>query len=266
MINLNEYQRLISRTGDAAELLEKDANMKGRLLHAKQMFAKARRRRDSKAMLWWKQVYHNTKQSLGGGEGGGSAGGGGFAQKLMAKSKKAAKAFADLPKSSKKFFSDPKFRKKVAKEVGDSFRRKASHAVAHVKEEAKEFKEAGGAIRKYAKGESLSSHDKAALKKAAKAVALTVAGTVAMGGLSHLTVAALAKHFAAETAVKAVAKAAVLVDSLQWHGGVYLTEATLDEKVMEAWTRRLIEAVADKLEGLAEMDEDEISGILEKIA
>lgn len=281
-----DFDRLVGRVGDVAPsvLYEKEETLKGRLAHAKVMYGKARKRLDAKGMAWWKQVYHHTKKALkDGGEGGGkgapkggtpaaSGGGGGggeehqsFLKALTTKSKKAAAAFKNLPKASKRFFSDPAYRKKAAKDIASKMRKTAASAVDHVKEEIHEFKDAGKAVRKLTKGEKISGHEKEAMKKAAKAIAMTVVGTAAFGGLGHLTLGAMAKHFAAETAVKAVAKAAVM-SHLMYNGIPFLTEEEVDEKVLEVWVKSLVNHMADEIEKIASMDEEEIAALLEKVA
>lgn len=289
-IDRNEFDRLTGWVGDVAPtaLEEKsDDDRASHMQHAKTMYGKAHRRKDPKAMAFWKRAYHNAKKGVGG-EGGGkgaskggtaaaSGGGGGggsgserhvepsFLKALATKSKKAAAAFKKLPAASKKFFSDPEYRKKTAKALAGKMRKTASSAVAHVKEEIHEFRAAGKAVRKLARGEKVSGHEKEAMKKAAKAIAMTVVGTAAFGGLGHLTLGAMAKHFAAETAVKAVAKAAVM-SHLMYHGIPFLTEEEVDEKALEVWVKSLVNHIADEIEKIASMDEDEVAALLEKIA
>jgi hypothetical protein len=287
-IEHGDFNRLIGRVGDIGpSIYEKASNedeLKKRLAHAKAMYGKARRRLDAKGMGWWKKVYHHTKKALkDGGEGGGkgaskggasaaSGGGGGggeehqsFLKALTTKSKEAAAAFKKLPKASKRFFSDPSYRKKAAKSIAGKMRKTAAGAVEHVKEEIHEFKDAGKAVLKLTKGEKISGHEKEVMKKAAKAIAMTVIGTAAFGGLGHLTLGAMAKHFAAETAVKAVAKAAVM-SHLMYNGIPFLTEEEMDEKVLETWVKSLVNHIADEIEKIADMDEDEIAALLEKVA
>jgi hypothetical protein len=274
----------LMQAAEAAELDEKLGTLKGRLSHAKDMFGKARQRQDRKAMHWWKSVYKHTKKALKGdekpakGAGGGGAGAGAaeppkddhggheqsFLKALGSKGKGVVQAFKNLPKNSKKFFSDPGYRKEVAKAAGKSIRAKAAHAVQHVKDEAHEFKTAGIAIGKAARGKEISDHEKHAIKAAAKTVAMTVIGTVAMGGIAHLTLGALAGHFAAETAIKAVVRAAVLAHLMQ-HGIPYLTEEEVDEKALEAWTKKLVDHIAKEFENLADASPEEMAALLMKI-
>lgn len=269
MIDLDDYRRLAG----PARTVGEEVDLQGRLNHAKLMYGKAFRSRDKKAMSWWKTVYHNTKKALKGSgsseapkSAGAAASGehGSFLKALGAKSKAALAAFKSLPKSSKRFFADKSYRKQVARDVASSIRKKASHAVDHVKEEALEFKDAGKALSKLAQKKELTNHEKTAIKKAAKAVAVTVVGTVALGGLSHLTVAALAKHFAAETAAKAVAKAAVM-SSLMRASVPFLTEDEITEQVMESWVKNLVNSIADEMEKLGNASPEEMASLLTKI-
>lgn len=280
---------------EMVELIEQEAEagdeqkLKKRLGHAKQMFGKARKRRDKHAMRWWKLVHQHTKKALkkvgGGDEAGGGGGGGGgeeggsgeegggeggehetFFKALKSKSKAAAKAFKDLPSSSKKFFTSKEHRKKVATAAAKSFRKKATHAVKHVRDEIHEFKDAGKALGKLAKGGKLSGHEKKALKQSAKTIATTVAGTIAMGGLAHVTLAGLAGHWAAETAIKSVAKAAVMAHMMRAGGGpAYLTEEEIESKMLEVWAKNLVHNIAEKFEDFANAGPDEVMEVLQQL-
>lgn len=166
--------------------------------------------------------------------------------------KKAAKA---APGAIKKFMTDGAHRKAIGKKAASTLRRKAKAVVADVKHEFKEFKEAGAAIGKLAKHEKLTPHDKKAMKAAIKAIAMTVGGTLAMGGIGHLGVTALAQHFAAETAVKAVGKAAMFAHVLyEAEGG--------DEAAFDAWAHKMIKGIADQMEGLGDMSPEQLKEIM----
>jgi hypothetical protein len=174
-------------------------------------------------------------------------------EKVKAKVKAAGQALKDLPGNAKKFVQDKKFRKKVGKDMAAAVRRKSAAAVDTIKHEVKEFKMAGAAVKKVAKGEKLNDHDKKAIKAVVKAVAMTVGGTIAMGGVGHLTAAALGQHFAAETAIKSVGKAALFADLM-----------TEDEAAFEQWVKKMMNDIADKLEGLGDMSEEELAAIIKK--
>lgn len=164
-----------------------------------------------------------------------------------------AKSLKDAPKNVKRMLTDKDYRADVGKKVGVSLKRKAGAAWGMVKHEAHEFKVAGKAIAKIARKEKLDANDKKALKAAGKALAVTVIGTAAMGGLGHLTVGALAKHFAAETAVKAVGRAALFASA-------NLSEE--DDAIMARWAEAVINGVADAFEKLGDMDPEDVAKLI----
>ncbi len=163
------------------------------------------------------------------------------------------KSLKDAPKNVKRMLTDKDYRAEVGKKVGASLKRKASAAWGMVKHEAHEFKVAGKAIAKIARKEKLDDNDKKALKAAGKALAVTVIGTAAMGGLGHLTVGAMAKHFAAETAVKAVGRAALFASA-------NLNEE--DDAIMARWAEAVINGVAEEFEKLGDMDPEDVAKLI----
>jgi len=166
-----------------------------------------------------------------------------------------AKSIKALPKGAAKLVANKEFRKEVGAKASKSLRSKAAHALGTIKHEVKEFKMAGKAVAKLARRESISSHEKKAIKAVVKAVAMTVAGTLVMGGIAHLTAGALAQHFAAETAIKSVGKAALLA---------HLIYEASDESAFDEWVKSLIQDIADRVEKLGDMSEDDIAAILQK--
>jgi hypothetical protein len=161
-----------------------------------------------------------------------------------------------LPKEARRLVTDKEHRKEVGKKAAAALRRKVKSAADTIKHEAAEFKTAGKAMGKIAKGKKLDDHDKKAIKAVIKTIGLTVGGTLAMGGIGHFTAQALATHFAAETAIKSVGKAALFAHLLYEDGG--------DEEAAEAWVKKTIMAIADEVEKLGDMSDEEILEILSK--
>ena len=159
----------------------------------------------------------------------------------------------EAPAAVKKFVSDKDYRSEVGGKIAGAFERKATAAWNQVKHEAKEFKTAGKAIAKVAKREKLTSEDKHALKEAAKTLAITAVGTIAIGGLGHLAIGALAKHFAAETALKAVGRAALFAS-------IHMSEE--EDASFDKWGEAVIAGITEGFEKLGSMSEDQIAEIL----
>lgn len=171
--------------------------------------------------------------------------------------KAASKALADkiksAPAATKKLLTDPVYRHSVGKKIAGRLKRMPSSIVHTVVDEVKEVGKAGILVAKAAAGKKLTHEDKHVLKAGAKALATTVIGTVALGGLAHLTASALAGHFAAETAVKAVGKAALYAS--------LVIEAERAATTI-AWVNEVIQGIKDGFEGLGDMDEEKLAEIL----
>jgi len=97
-------------------------------------------------------------------------------------------------------------------------------------------------FKRAAQGKKLDHHHKKVLRAVLKTIATTVAGTLALGGIAHLTAAALGQHFAIETAAIEEEDAAAL----------------------EAWIEHILKVIAAKVENLGEMSEKDLLAILEK--
>jgi len=173
--------------------------------------------------------------------------------RLWDRLKSVGKSIKDAPKNVKRMLTDKDYRAEVGKKVGGALKKKAKTAWGMVKHEAHEFKVAGKALKKLAKREKLNDDDKKAMKAAAKALAVTVIGTAAMGGIGHLTLGAMAKHFAAETALKAVGRAALFAS-------VHLHEE--DAAVMARWAEAVMNSVADEFDKLGEMDPEDVAKLI----
>jgi hypothetical protein len=182
---------------------------------------------------------------------------GGVKSALKKGAKKAAKAIKGLPKEVAKLMHDKDHRKEVGQKAAKAIRRKAKAVVADVKHEFKEFKDAGKAIGKLAKREKLTDHDKKAMKAAVMAIGMTVGGTIAMGGVGHLTAIALGQHFAAETAVKSIGKAALFAHILH--------ESEGDEGAFDKWAEQMVLEIADRMENLGNMTPEQIETILSDV-
>ena len=73
---------------------------------------------------------------------------------------------------------------KERKTLGNFFKRKAKGVVKALKHEVKEWKEAGGALRKLVNGKKPNDHERKALKTVAIHVAMVVGPMAVTGGLS----------------------------------------------------------------------------------
>lgn len=172
-----------------------------------------------------------------------------------------ATRFKGLPDDARKLASDREHRSAVGKKMGEMLRRKAVAAAKNIVHELKELKEGGAALKKLALRQPLSKHDRHALKECAKTIGMTVAGTIAIGGIGHLTAAALGTHFAIEALVKHVGKAALFAHAQQSGWPIYES----DEGAMQEVVERVIAKVAQRLEGLGSMSDDEIAGIVSSV-
>jgi hypothetical protein len=165
-----------------------------------------------------------------------------------------------LPADAKKLVTDRKHRSEMGKKMGEALKRKSTAAVKNVVGELKELKDGGAALKKLAMRQKLDAHDKHALKESAKAIGMTVAGTIAMGGIGHLTAAALGTHFAAETLVKHVGRAALFADLQRSGWPIYESDEDAIREVVE----RVIAKVTQELNGLGSMSDEQIAAILSK--
>jgi hypothetical protein len=165
----------------------------------------------------------------------------------------ALQGLKNIPAASRKFVTDADFRKETGKKAAASLKRGVAKAVLHACEEVGEVIEAGAVVGKAASGKKLTKHDKHVLKAGAKALATTLVGTIALGGIAHLTATALAQHFAIETAAKSIGKAALYAD--------LTTEA--DEKAgLKMWAEHIANGVVKGFSNLGSMSEDKLAEIL----
>lgn len=165
-----------------------------------------------------------------------------------------------LPEAAKRLVTDRKHRTEVGKQMGEALKRKGTSAVKHVVGELKELGDAGKAMKKMALRQKLDKHDKHALKEAAKTIGATIAGTIALGGIGHITAAALGTHFAAETLIKHVGRAALFAD-LQRSGWPIYED---DDAAMGEVVERVIAKVGQELSGLGSLSDDQMADILAK--
>lgn len=178
------------------------------------------------------------------------------AKKTVAKAAAGAKG---LPDAAKRLVSDREHRSAVGKKMAEALKRKSVAAAKNLVGELKELKDGGAALKKLALRQPLSKHDKHALKDCAKTIGMTIAGTIAIGGIGHLTAAALGTHFAAEALIKHIGRAALFADVQRIGWPIYEGEDGAIEEVVE----RVIAKVVQRLEGLGSMSDDEIAKILE---
>jgi hypothetical protein len=193
----------------------------------------------------------------------------GFFGKLKAKGKAVASVFSSMPGAAKKLFTDKEHRKKVlskktltkgASSVAEFAGKAAGRFVGHMAHEGIQAKHAAKALWKIKDTKvsdlpktwkSLSKEDKKAIKGTAKAIAMTVGGTAAMG---HFGVLALVEHFVAESAIVG----AVMAHRSRF--GAVLTEAEA-----EAQMAKVLEHVINRLDDVSGMSDDELAKLFSSV-
>lgn len=165
-----------------------------------------------------------------------------------------AKRVAHLPEATRKLVMDPKFRRDFARKASEHIKKIPAKALYAAIEEVEEVVMAGGVLLKAARRKELTDQDRHTLKAGAKALAMTVFGTVAIGGIAHLTASALATHFAAETAAKAVGKAALFTAALVAADEMKATTA--------AWAQNVMQGVQFGFASMGSMPDDELASIV----
>lgn len=163
-----------------------------------------------------------------------------------------------FPADARKLATDRDFRAKTGRAMAGALKRKSLSVVKGAVDEVRELKDAGHALKKLALRQKLDKHDKHALKGAAKAIGTTIAGTIAIGGIGHLTAAAIGTHFVAETLLKNVARAALFAHVTMRGWPIYESDDAAVAEVVE----RIIEQVMTKLEGMGSMSDDELVAML----
>lgn len=202
-----------------------------------------------------------------------------FGEAVKKVGKGAEKAFNKLNEKGKRLWADPEYRKEtfsrenLAEKAGEI----AGKTLGHMAHEGIQAKDAGKALWKIRNTDvkdigktwkEMPEADKKAIKGTIKAVALTVGGTVAMGGLHHLGPGHLAQHFAAEalgfgageTGVAALMAHRLL--DLRWD---LMTEAEREEAADDQ-VKWLVDKVNAKLVEFGEMDEGQAQKLLAKLA
>lgn len=167
-----------------------------------------------------------------------------------------AKRIAHLPEATRKLVMDPQARRDFARKAADHVKKIPAKALYAAIEEVEEVVMAGAVLLKAARRKELTDQDKHTLKQGAKALATTVLGTVAIGGIAHLTAQALATHFAAETAAKAVGKAAL------YTAAQALAAADEMKASTAAWAQNVMQGVQFGFASLASMPDDELASIV----
>lgn len=163
----------------------------------------------------------------------------------------------NAPADAKRLVTDSNFRKEVGHQTAEAIKRGAAKAVLHAIGEVAEVAKSGIVLTKIARGQKLSHEDKHVLKAGAKAIASTVIGTMVVGGIAHLTLQALATHFALETATKSAVKAAIYAE--------LATEAE-KEVMLHQWTAHIVRGIEDGFASLGDMSQDKIADIVENLA
>lgn len=167
----------------------------------------------------------------------------------------AVEKIKNAPAATKKLVTDSDYRKETGKHVASALKKVAAKTVLHACAEVGEVISAGVVIGKAASGKKLTPHDKHVLKAGAKALATTLIGTVALGGIAHLTATALAQHFAIETAAKSIGKAALYAE---------LTNEAERSAALKGWADDIVDGVVKGFSSLGSMSDDELADILSK--
>jgi hypothetical protein len=123
----------------------------------------------------------------------------------------------------------------IGQEVSGIVRKKAKGFVKGIKEEVHEWKEAGGALVKLGKGQSVSKEEKKAIMKVAIHTAIVVGSTAVSGGLAG-GAAAVAKglgiHFAEHNLLVQGARALAFAKAME-EGDDKAAEEALEQMVMQ---------------------------------
>ncbi len=240
----------------------------------------AARKGDRKALSYWRGVLANAQAKLRAAAGEPAHSGGhsdhdnkpepqakiSFKDRLKAVGKAAAGAakgavasavekIKNAPSATKKLVTDASYRKETGKQVASALKKVAAKAVLHACTEVGEVISAGVVVGKAASGKKLTKHDKHVLKAGAKALATTLIGTVAIGGIAHLTATALAQHFAIETAAKSIGRAALYAE---------LTNEAEKSAALKAWADDIADGVIKGFASLGSMSDDDLADILAK--
>jgi hypothetical protein len=163
-----------------------------------------------------------------------------------------------LPEAAKRLVTDRDYRSKMGHKMVAAFKRKSTHAIKSIVGELREVKDAGTALKKLALRQKLDKHDKHALKGVAKMIGTTLAGTIAIGGLAHVTAVALGTHFAAETLLKHTARSALFAHMALRGWPIYESDDAAIQEVVE----RVLDQVMLKLESLGDMSDEDLASIL----
>jgi len=175
-------------------------------------------------------------------------------------SSKVAAKIKGLPAEAKRLVTDHKYRSETGKKMGEALKRKMLATGKNIVDELGELKDAGAAMKKMALRQKLDKHDKHALKEAAKTIGMTIAGTIALGGVGHITAAALSTHFAAETLIKQAGRAALFADLQRSGWPIYES----DEDAMGEVVERVVAKVIQELEGLGSLSDEQMADIMAK--
>lgn len=183
-------------------------------------------------------------------------------ERLKGLSEKAANFVKNAPKAVHKFIEDENFRRKTAqdahKALTEAPEKFVKGALKTVKDEIKEYKEAGQGIAALMKGEKMNAHQKKALKTVAThmaigvaAAALTASGPLAAAGMLGK---GMAKHVAMKAVSNMLGKAHVLEELGHiGHGVKHILEKFAAEKkeptTDEVLSNLVAAAVAKELEG-----------------
>jgi len=160
-----------------------------------------------------------------------------------------AEKAAKLPAQTRRLFDDPGYRAEVGKAAGQAIRRKGRAAVGMLAQELREYRAAGAAIAKMSSGQELSADEKKVIGRAVRSLAVTVAGSIAIGGLGHLTAQALATHWAAEATAKAVGRAAL-----------FASRHAQDQ--IDAFLTKMVELIAGSADQFGQADDEALTKLL----
>jgi hypothetical protein len=188
-------------------------------------------------------------------------------ERLKGLGEKASKFISEAPKQVKKFIEDDSFRRKTLqdahKALMDAPEKIAKNALKTVKDEVKEFKEAGQGVAALMSGKKMSSHQKKALKTVATHMAIGVAAAVLTSSGPLAVAGAFGKGLVKHVAMKSVTNLLGHVHVLEelghvGHGIQHIMDKLAAEKGKadpdEVMANFIMAAVAKELESLSDED------------
>lgn len=278
-MRLHDYHRLTGKLyeADLNEFVVKSP--KETMAHAKRLFMKARTRSDQKSMHYWAGVYKRNKADMKKAASGAQAG---LGKKAKAAARKVAKAGsaggAAAKAAGKEALTVSKMTLKKLGHTAKSIGTLVKHAhklrdPANIKKVVQGVKASGGhekhmiknataAFGKLKRKEPLEEADKTALREAVSTIAATAVGTAlgAAAGLGSFGLLAVVEHFGVETVLSGTASG--LAAHFARMGFPMVEADSAEDAVFEEFVSAIMNGVANGLDSLKDMNEDEVMALL----